>query len=102
MAVSAFHSLVYHAHALHGQLIQTLKSQLHGPAMLRQDGILVLAADGHHLREQFPHRHLVKLAVRHGADRIQLLLLALRVINGFSGSNLGLCHLTADVHALLK
>ena len=102
MAVSAFHSLVYHAHALHRQLIQTLKSQLHSPAMLRQDGILVLATDGHHLGEQLPHRHLVKLAVRHGADRVQLLLLALCVIDSLSGGDLGLCHLTTDVHALLK
>ena len=102
MAVSALHALVHHTHALYRQLIQALKPQLHGPAMLRQNGVLILAADGHHLGEQLPHRHLVKFAVCHGADRIQLLLLTLRVINGLSGSDLGFCHLAADVHALLK
>ena len=102
MAVSTLHTLVYHAHTIHRKLVQTLKPQLQGSSMLCQDRVLVFAADGHHLGKELPHRNLVKFTVCHGTDRVQLLLFALRVVDSLSGSDLGLCHLAADVHALLK
>ena len=102
MAVGTFHALMHHAHSLYWQSVQLLKAQLCGPAMLCQDRILVFAADGHHLGEQLPHRDLVKVTACHGTDRLQLLLLALCVIDSLSGGDLGLCHLAADIHALLE
>lgn len=102
MAVGPLHALEHTRTFFFGDLIHLLKLRRHGLSVLRQQTVLIPAADGHKLGKQLRHRLFIELPVGHGAGSRQLLLLPLRVEHRLTGLYLELRHLAAEPHPLSK
>ena len=81
--------------------IELLKIRMEGLSMCRQNTELPASRNRHHLLIELPDRLPVEIRIEIGLYGIQLLLLPYRIKYRFSGFNLILCYLFAEVHPLL-
>ena len=99
LRICTFRSLKYNSCLLRIQFIDTNERKFTKASFFCQHLILQLSAHGHDLLKQFFHTVAVKLVMCLGFHLSDLFFLTRSVKYLFSGFDLILCHLLADIHS---
>ena len=101
MGVRTLDTLINDALSTLRNRIELFEICMEGLSMCRQNTELPASRNRHHLLIELPDRLPVEIRIKIGRYRIELLRLPYRIKYRFTGFDLILCHLFAEVHPLL-